>query len=142
MWRTLALLTVLLAACVTTRQLSPMERLLDEGRYAEVLEHRSRAQVQAKNLHSETVVHDIAQVMVHGHAAPALLCGPVLDRYPESIAPAVQVCRMLRTRLAGGEITDEELEALEQSAQASFPRERYLVDVMRRVQSATLPPAR
>lgn len=136
----LALFGLVLSGCAPfqTRPLDSLERLLLQERYADVLAHSSRERLVHINLYSSLVAHDIAQVMVHGRAAPPLLCAPILERYPTTIATTMEVCRQLQKKLAGELVSDEELLAMDDIARRQFPRERYLVTVMTRVRAAPL----
>ncbi len=140
MRRALPVVLGLLAACTPFRPAPhhPLERQLLAGRHEDVLAMTTPERLREINQYGPMVAYDIAQVMVHGRAAPPLLCAEVLKDYPHSIATTMEACRQLQKKLAGVEVTDAELQAMDEVARAHFPRLRYLVEVMARVRAAPL----
>lgn len=123
---------VTLACAPRHRPLSPLEQLLVDERYRDVLARRDRDEVREANLYTDLVARDIAQVMVHGANAPPLLCAPVLERYPTSLDPTMQVCRMLTGHLAGERIDDEAFARLDRYTREHSPRQRFLVEAAKK----------
>lgn len=130
----------LLGACTPFRPAPhhPLERLLLDEHYEDVLAATTPARLREINQYGPMVAYDIAQVMVHGRAAPPLLCAEVLKDYPHTIATTMEACRQLQKKLAGIAVTDAELLAMDEVARRHFPRLRYLVTAMTRVRAAPL----
>jgi hypothetical protein len=103
--------------------------LIKEGKYESAFALLSPENLEKKDINSK-IEYDLLSAIVVGKENPRLYCGPVLDKYPQSIAWTMRICRFLKDWRKGKK-SNEDINSIREQLQSEDPKRMYYVDALK-----------